>query len=62
MALRFDTERISNGGSEAINGVIEKTRRLAHGSAPSITTRHASCSQPMEPGPTGEPQRSEEPH
>jgi transposase len=23
---------VSNGGTEAINGVIEKTRRLAHGS------------------------------
>lgn len=28
---RFETERISNGGTEAINLVIEKTRRLAHG-------------------------------
>jgi len=28
---RFDTERISNGGTEAVNLVIEKTRRLAHG-------------------------------
>ena len=28
---RFDTDRISNGGTEAINLVIEKTRRLAHG-------------------------------
>lgn len=28
---RFDTHRISNGGTEAINLVIEKTRRLAHG-------------------------------
>ena len=28
---RFDTHRISNGGTEAVNLVIEKTRRLAHG-------------------------------
>src|SRR5690349_270729 len=28
---RFDTHRISNGGTEAVNLVVEKTRRLAHG-------------------------------
>jgi len=27
----FGTDRISNGGTEAINLIIEKTRRLAHG-------------------------------
>jgi transposase len=27
----FTTSGVSNGGTEAINGVIEKTRRLAHG-------------------------------
>ncbi|TCN39312.1 transposase [Kribbella orskensis] len=27
----FDTGGVNNGGTEAINGVIEKTRRLAHG-------------------------------
>ena len=27
----FHTRGVSNGGTEAINGVIEKTRRLAHG-------------------------------
>jgi hypothetical protein len=27
----FGTGGVSNGGTEAINGVIEKTRRLAHG-------------------------------
>ncbi|HEY9522292.1 MAG TPA: transposase [Thermopolyspora sp.] len=27
----FDTGGVSNGGTEAINGVVEKTRRLAHG-------------------------------
>jgi len=28
---RFDTDRISNGGTEAVNLLIEKTRRIAHG-------------------------------
>jgi transposase len=28
---RFDTHQISNGGTEAVNLLIEKTRRLAHG-------------------------------
>lgn len=28
---RFETHRISNGGTEAVNLTIEKTRRLAHG-------------------------------
>ena len=28
---RFDTHRISNGGTEAVNLIVEKTRRLAHG-------------------------------
>jgi transposase len=27
----FDTDRVSNGGTEAINLIIEKVRRLAHG-------------------------------
>ena len=27
----FDSAGVSNGGTEAINGLIEKTRRLAHG-------------------------------
>lgn len=27
----FETRGVSNGGTEAINLVIEKTRRLAHG-------------------------------
>lgn len=26
----FNTGGVSNGGTEAINGVVEKTRRLAH--------------------------------
>jgi transposase len=28
---RFETHEISNGGTEAVNLIIEKTRRLAHG-------------------------------
>ena len=28
---RFDTQRISNGGTEAVNLIVKKTRRLAHG-------------------------------
>ena len=28
---RFDAHRISNGGTEAVNLIIDKTRRLAHG-------------------------------
>jgi hypothetical protein len=28
---RFDTHQISNGGAEAVNLIIEKTRRLPHG-------------------------------
>ncbi len=31
MLAYFDTDGISNGGTEAINLIIEKTRRLAHG-------------------------------
>ena len=27
----FDTGGVSNGGTEAVNGIIEKTRRIAHG-------------------------------
>jgi transposase len=27
----FDTDGVSNGGTEAINLIIEKVRRLAHG-------------------------------
>ena len=27
----FDSSGVSNGGTEAINLIIEKTRRLAHG-------------------------------
>ena len=28
---RFDAHRISNGGTKAVNLIIEKVRRLAHG-------------------------------
>ena len=28
---RFESHRISNGGTEAVNFLMEKTRRLAHG-------------------------------
>ncbi|WP_425552637.1 transposase [Kribbella alba] len=31
MLAYFTTGGVNNGGTEAINGVIEKTRRLAHG-------------------------------
>ena len=31
MLARFDTHQISNGGTEAINLLIETTRRLDHG-------------------------------
>ncbi len=45
------TERISNGGTEAINLVIEKTRRLAHGSGTSATTACGYCSLRTVDGP-----------
>ena len=60
----FDTSGVSNGGTEAINLLIEKTRRLAHGSATSRTTAYESCSSPTEPGPTDNARttlRNEEP-
>ena len=31
MLAYFDTSGVSNGGTEAINLIIEKIRRLAHG-------------------------------
>ena len=31
MLAYFDTHGVSNGGTEAINLIIEKVRRLAHG-------------------------------
>jgi len=52
---RFDTHRIGNGGTEAVNLISEKTRRLAHGFAPSSTTAYASCLPPAAAAPTDEP-------
>ena len=31
MLAYFDTSGVSNGGTEALNQIIEKVRRLAHG-------------------------------
>jgi hypothetical protein len=43
----WDCVATKYGGSEAINLLIEKTRRLAHGFCnPSSTTDSASCSSP----------------
>jgi len=61
---RFETNRISNGGTEAVNLIIEKTRRLAMASAPSSTTGSESCSPPQAEGHTDEhppTPKSEEP-
>jgi hypothetical protein len=61
----FDTGGLSNGGTEAINLLIEKTDdawRTA--SATSPTTGYGSCSLPAEHAPTGElppMHKSEEP-
>ena len=60
---RFDTHRISNGGSEAVNLIIEKVRRPT-ASEPSSTTGYGSCSQPPETANTDEGptmHKSEEP-
>ena len=48
----FDTGGVSNGGTEAINLIIEKIRRLAHGFRDFTTTGYGSCSPPTAPGPT----------
>jgi transposase len=62
---RFQTHRISIGGTEAVNLIIEKTRRLSPmASGHSSTTGYASCSPPPDSGPTDEPPptpKSEEP-
>jgi hypothetical protein len=61
----FDTGGVSNGGTEAINLLIEKTRRLAHGFRNFTHYGYASSSLPAEHAPTAEPRpmhRSEEPH
>jgi hypothetical protein len=47
----FATGGVSNGGTEAVNLLIEKTRRLS-ASATSTTTDYASCSPPTHPGST----------
>jgi len=46
----FTTGGVSNGGTEAVNLVIEKTRRLPTASGTSPIT--GSCSPPTAPGPT----------
>jgi hypothetical protein len=59
-----DTSGVSNGGTEAVNLIIEKVRRLATASKTFITTDSGSCSPPTDDGPT-EPDlpmlRSEDP-
>jgi hypothetical protein len=58
----FATAGVSNGGTEAINLVIEKTRasRMASGRSPS--TGYGSCWRPTATAPTGAPMpESEEP-
>ncbi len=39
----FDPDGLSNGGTEAINMLIEKTRRLAHGYRNFNTTGSGCC-------------------
>jgi hypothetical protein len=46
------TGGVNNGGTEALNLIIDKIRRLATASATSPTTDYASCSRHTEPGPT----------
>jgi hypothetical protein len=45
----FDTDGLSNGGTEAINMLIEKARRLAHGYR-NFDNYGSACSWPR-PGP-----------
>ncbi len=40
----FDTDRASNGGTEAINGLVELHRRIARGSATATTTAYGCSS------------------
>ena len=49
----FNTAGVSNGGTEAINLIVEKVRRLPTGSATSTTTGSASCLRPQASAPTG---------
>ncbi len=55
----FDTDGLSNGGTEAINILIEKARRLAHGTATSTTTGSGCSSPPAEPAPAEPPHHAE---
>jgi transposase len=60
----FSTNGVSNGGTEAINLLIEKTRRPLTASATSATTGYASCLSPTPPAHTATGRttlRSEEP-
>ena len=50
----FDTSGVSNGGTEAINLIIEKVRRLAHGFKDLIITVSGFCSPPQETAPTAD--------
>ena len=49
----FDTDGVSNGGTKAINLIIEKTRRLAPGFRTFDHSGYASCSPPPAPDPGG---------
>jgi hypothetical protein len=48
----FDTDGVSNGGTEAINLIIEKVRRLPRAFATSAITGCGSCSPRQEIAPT----------
>jgi hypothetical protein len=44
----FDTTGVSNDGTEAINLIVEKVRRLAHGASEiSSNTKYGSCWPPQ---------------
>src|SRR4051794_36948788 len=61
---RFDTERISNGGTEAVNCSSKRSAASQTASAPSTTTTHGSCSLRQAEGPVDErttTDRSEDP-
>jgi hypothetical protein len=48
----FDTSGVSNGGTEAINLIIEKVRGLAHGFRDFEHSGCGSCWPPTDNGPT----------
>ncbi len=54
----FDTNGLSNGGTEAINMLIEKARRLAHGYRNFTNYRLRCCSPPAAPAPDRSASRS----